>query len=81
MLLFSLALHPVLLQLAASFIDLRLVAAYADDVNILQPGPRVAAVLEFLRIEGLPRVFTIKMVKTEAWWWGRELSPLPCSVN
>ena len=68
---------PLLLRLTASFSDMRFIAVHADDVNIILPRSRVAAVLEFLRGEGPSRGFNINMVKNEAWWWAVSLARYP----
>ena len=81
MILFTLALHPLLCQIATHFPDIKLLASFADDINAILPLRTASLLLQFLQVHGPCRGFHVNLRKTEAWWCGRDIGPLPCSVN
>ncbi len=82
MLLFALALHPLIKELHASF-----ERWYADDGTIAVPIPIARQVIDFLVTKGAPRGFSINLRKTRAWWpsllppISQELRSLPCTIR
>lgn len=81
MLLSALALHPLLCDLRTRFKDLKLLPAYADHFNVVLPLRLAVGFLCYMQTHRPSRGSRINMRQTEAWWWGRDVCPLPCAVN
>ncbi len=68
MLLFSLALHPVILKVSENFPQITLNAWYADDGTLIFPRLIANDVLSFVKSEGEKVGFCLNVTKTNAWW-------------